>query len=106
MIINEKESELKSEINIKDIKNYCKNQNNEITVILKDVNKITNMNYAFKNTSLTSISDLSKIDMTKVETMEGFFQNCIYLETFPTIDWNIKNVFTLKSLIIACFINP
>ena len=33
--------------------------------------------------------DLSKIDMTKVETMEGFFQNCIYLETFPTIDWNI-----------------
>ena len=101
IIIDDNESELKSEININDIKNYNINQN-EITVILKDVDKITNMNYAFKNTSLTSISDLSKIDMTKVETMEGFFQNCIYLETFPAIDWNIKNVKNLSYLFSGC----
>ena len=101
IIIENKESELKSEININDINNYNKNQN-EITVILKDVNKITNMKYAFKDTSLSSISGLSKIDMSKVETMEGFFQNCIYLEKMIGIDWNIKNVKNLSYLFSGC----
>ena len=97
--IEGEEFELKSEINVhKDFQN----NKNEMVVILKNINTITNMKNAFKDTSLVSIPDLSKMDMTNVETMEGTFQNCVYLENLPELDLNVKGVKNMKRLFSGC----
>ena len=97
--IEGEESELKSEIYIN---KYFQKNKSEIMVELKNFDNIINMKDAFKDTPLISIPEISKVDMANIETMESTFQNCIYLDNLPELDWNIKKIKSMKSMFSGC----
>ena len=98
MIIDNEESELKSDIYIN---SDFQRKKSKIMVVLKDVNKITNLKEAFKDTSLHSIPDISKLDMSKMTSMEGTFENCTELKTFE-LKSDLKNVKNVSHLFSGC----
>ena len=97
--IDGKDCDLKSEIYLN--KDFQRKKS-KIFIVLKDVNKINNMDEAFKDTSLLSSPDLAKLDTTNVDSMRGAFQNCFYLEDMQELEWDVKNVRDMSYLFSGC----
>ena len=99
IIVNDKEMELKTHLDIN--KDYKENTE-QIMIQLTNINKITNMEYAFKDTSLLSLKDISKFNMINVVTLEGAFQNCRYLKDLPELSLNTINVKNYSKMFSGC----
>ena len=96
-----------NEIKLREILPYDKNVNKEnefYTIILKQKNKITNMNYMFKDCiSLYSIQDISKLDTSEVTTMRGLFYGCKSLSNiFGISEWNTSKVTDMSNMFYNC----
>ena len=99
MSIDGKDCELKSEIYLN---KEIQRKKSKLIIVLKDVNKINNMDEAFKDTSLMSAPDLAKLDTTNFASMRGTFQNCFYLDNLQDLEWNVKNVKDMSYLFSGC----
>ena len=99
LIVNNIEIELKSEL---DINKYFSKKPEKIIIKLKNVNSIRSMKNAFKDTDLISVPDISKFDTSNIETLEGTFENCRYLEYLPQLEWNVQNVKSTRYMFSGC----
>ena len=99
-----------NEIKLREMLPYDKNdknvnkENEFYTIILKQKNKITNMNYMFKDCiSLYSIQDISKLDTSEVTTMRGLFYGCKSLSNiFGISEWNTSKVTDMSNMFYNC----
>ena len=96
-----------NEVKLCELFPYDKNVNkkNEFcTIILKQKNKFTNMNYMFKDCiSLYSIQDISKLDTSEVTTMRGLFNGCKLLSNISGIsEWNTSKVTDITDMFYNC----
>ena len=98
IIVDDKESELKSDIYIN---RDFQRRKSKVMVILKDVKNIRNMNEAFKDTSLVSVPDINKIDTSKMESMVGTFENCQQLNSLK-LNFDSKNLKNVSHLFSGC----
>ena len=75
-----------------------------IEVKLKIDSQLTDMSYMFNNcSSLVSITDLHRIDTSRVKDMSYLFCDCKSLTSFPDISfWNTSNVTNMKYLFGGC----
>jgi len=97
MIVEGKEYKLSESFNIKD---YNKDK---LTIILKDINNITNMRKMFDNCSLSSLPDISKWNTSNVKDMSEMFLGCESLKSLPDIsNWNTSNVTNMSSMFGCC----
>ena len=65
----------------------------KLRVKLKGINNITDMSFMFKESSLLSIPDISKLNTKNVTNMSYIFSNCSSLLSLPNIsEWNTSNV--------------
>ena len=123
MIIDNKESEIQSKFNIK---NYDKDK---LEIILKGIDKVTNMSYMFSGcnklssfesewntnnvtnmshmfygcSSLSSLPNISKWDTINVTNINEMFCDCKSLLSLPDFsEWNTKNIINMKSIFELC----
>ena len=98
MIIDEKVYEVAEQYNIKD---YA---NNELKIKLEGINNITNMSYMFNEcSSLSSLSDISKLNTNNVNDMNNMFYWCSSLKSLPDIsNWNANNVIDMNYMFSEC----
>ena len=98
MIIDTKEYEITEYYNIK---NY---NNNILEIKLKGINKITNMNSMFKGcSSLSSLTDISKLNTNNVNDMNNMFYGCKSLLSLPDISkWNTINAINMSGMFSGC----
>ena len=89
IIYKEKEYKLTNILNIE-------KNNEEIEIILKGINNITNMNRMFYFTSLTSLQSLPHASIwntSNVTNMREIFYGCSLLTSLPDISkWDTSNV--------------
>ena len=88
MLIEGKEYKLSEKFNIKDF------NKDKLTIILKGINNITNMNRMFYNcSSLKSLPDISKWNTSNVTNMSEMFSGCSSLISLPDISkWNTQKL--------------
>jgi len=98
MIIDDKEYEIKEKYNVK---NY---NNNKIKIVLKGIEKVTNMNGMFYGcSSLLSLPDISKWNTNNITNMNGIFYRCSSLLSLPDISkWNTNNVTNMSEMFSGC----
>ena len=78
LIIDNKEREIISDLNIENFKNKY------LTIKLVETKPITNMSYMFSECSyLSPLSDLSKWDTTNVTDMNNIFSKCYFVKSLP-----------------------
>ena len=104
IIFNNKEMELKEILQI----NNCEITNNQLKILLKGINKITDASSMFYScTSLISLSDIDKWDTSNVVKMDYMFQWCINESnkniSFSGIsNWDTSNVKSLEEMFQSC----
>ena len=100
MIIDNKVYEITKEYNIV---NY-KNNDNKLKIILKGINKVTDMSFMFFGcSSLSSLPNISKWNTNKVINMYGIFSECSSLSSLPDISkWNTNNVTYKNDMFDEC----
>ena len=82
IIVEGKEFDLKEKFNLTN----CKKEDNKLTITLKGINSVTNLDYMFcKCTNLSNLPDISKWNTKNVTSMEGMFSDCINLLYLPDI---------------------
>ena len=97
MIIENKIYELSSEFKLENLKNI----NDILSLKLKGVQKITNMNYMFESCSL--LKNFDNINTENIKSMIGLFSKCSALTKIPNISYfNTKNVTNMKRMFFAC----
>jgi len=75
----------------------------EIKITLKGLNLVTDMSYMFDDCVQLKKVDLSRINMSKIISMESMFENCENLvEISDTSLWNVENVKSMKHLFYSC----
>ena len=75
----------------------------EITITLKGLNLVTDMSYMFNDCVQLKKVDLSRINTSKIISMESMFENCKNLvEISDTSLWNVENVKSMKHLFYSC----
>jgi len=80
MIINNKEYGIEEQFNIE------KYTNNKLEIKLRVIDNMTNMRYMFKGCiSLSSLSNISKLNTNNVTDMNGMFNQCSSLSSLPDI---------------------
>ena len=96
LIIDKKEEELFSVLNIKGKK--------DIRIKLKEIKPITNISYIFyKCSSLSSLPDISNWNTSNIIDMSCMFEGCSSLSTLPDIsNWNTSNVIDMSSMFNGC----
>ena len=69
-----------------------------------NISKVTDMSGLFYNcSSLKSLTDISKWDISKVTDISGLFQNCLSLKFLPDISkWSTNNVINMSLLFYNC----
>ena len=104
IIFNNKEMELKGILKI----NNCDINNDQLKIILKGINKITDASHMFDwITSLISLPDIDKWDTSNVVNMDGMFHWCISESnkniSFSGIsNWDTSNVKSMKEMFQNC----
>ena len=95
IIYNNYESELKE---------YLDCIKGEIKIKLKGINNITNMSYMFSGcNSLSSLSDISKVNTSKITNMTSMFRECKTLSSLPDISkMNTSNVIDMSWIFYEC----
>ena len=98
MIIDKKESEITEKYNIKN------NNNNKLKIVLKGIDKVTNMSDMFRGcSSLSSLPDISKWNTNNINNMSGMFCRCLSLSSLPDISkWNTYNITNMSGMFIGC----
>ncbi len=92
------------EIISKKIDDQSLNKKNEEILDLNDIDtsKINSFNYLFKNLNPIKI-DISKWDISNVESMKSMFDGCKYLsETGDLGNWDISNVKNMTFMFCDC----
>ena len=99
LIIDNKEREIISDLNIENFKNKY------LTIKLVETKPITNMSYMFSECSyLSPLSDLSKWDTTNVTDMNNIFSKCYFVKSLPDIsNWNTSNVKNMGFIFFECY---
>ena len=84
-----------------DLENY---NEDKLTINLKGIKNITNISYMFNNCkTLISLSDISKMDTSKVINMSYLFSYCYSLNSLPDIsEWNTLNVKDMSYMFTNC----
>ena len=97
MIIDNKEFEIKE-------KYYVNNNNNKLNIILKGIDKVTNMSEMFyRCSSLSSLPDISKWNTNNVTNMSYMFKECSSLSSLPDISkWNTNNITDMSDMFSGC----
>ena len=86
-----------------DISNYS-NKNNILEIKLQGINNITDASYMFHEcNSLSSLSDLSKWDVSIVTNMSHMFYECQLLYLPDISNWNVINVTNMNSMFGWCY---
>ena len=100
IIIDEKEHEICSELEIKE---NMKNKKS-IKIKLKEIKPITNLFAMFAEcTSLISLPDICNFDMTNITNLRSIFFKCSSLSSLSDISkWNTKNVKNMKGIFNGC----
>ena len=100
IVFNEKEYDLTSDI----FRDLVIEKKETFEIILKGINKITNISYMFSGCStLLSIDDLSKLNTYKITDMNHMFHACESLLYLPDLSkWNIKNVKNISYMFNEC----
>ena len=82
----------------------CQIENDILEVILRPIEKITNMGHMFSGCiSLYSISDISKFDTNNVTEMNNLFNMCESLSYLSDISkWNISKVTNISYMFNGC----
>ena len=100
IIINDKEYELTSTLNLKNIiiDNYI------VEIKLKGINNITNMSNMINECEyLFSLPDISNWNTNKITDISYIFYNCSSLKSLPDISkWNTNNVNNMDSIFSGC----
>ena len=98
MKIDNKEYEITEKYNIEN------NTNNELKIILKGINNVTNMSYMFSGcSSVSSLPDISKWSTNNVTNMSYMFDGCLSLSSLPDISkWSINNVTNMSHIFNEC----
>ena len=74
-----------------------------LEIKLIPVRKITDFSFMFCGTSLLSISDISKLNITKDSDIRNMFDGCSYLEELPDISkLDVSNFTSLSGLFANC----
>ena len=99
LIIDNKEQELISDLNIENIKNK------NLTIKLIETKPITDMSYMFSECKyLSPLSDLSKWDTSNVTDMNNLFSKCYFVKSLPDIsNWNTSNVKNMGFIFFDCY---
>ncbi len=102
IIFNNKEMELKESLNI----NNSEINNNQLKIILKGINKITDASCLFHCcTSLSSLPDIDKWDISNVVKMDYIFSGINESKniSFSGIsNWDTSNVKSLEEMFGSC----
>ena len=100
LIINKKEGNICTFINVEKIKSTKK----ELNVTLKGISEIKNMSYMFSEcNNLSPLSDLSKLKMTNINDISYMFNGCSMLTHLPDISsWNTLNILDMSNLFYNC----
>ena len=100
IVIEGKEYELLEKFNVKKLTKKKEN----FKVILKGIKKITDMSYMFSYCyGLSSLSDVSKWNISNVTNMYCLFYFCHRIESLPDISkWNTSNVKDMSYMFGSC----
>ena len=101
IVIANKEYDLMEYFNISD---YIKNKLSKLEIKLKDISDIKNLSYMFSNcTSLSSLPDISELNIYNVTDMSYMFRNCSSLSSLSDISkWNTNNVTNMSGIFYDC----
>ena len=102
IIINNKDYELMSILNIKEIGLEIKNEIIEIK--LKQIKTVTDLSYMFSDCkTLIEIKDISNWNTDNILYMKTMFSQCELLTTLPDIsNWNTHNVIEMNNMFSKC----
>ena len=100
IIINDEEAELQEKIDIQNLDN----RSEVLKIKLKDIQNIINLRGMFCNCSeLLCISDLSKLNTSKITNMSYLFNGCTSLEYLSGIsNWDTSNVTDMSYIFNSC----
>ena len=78
--------------------------NKTFTITLKEVEKVTNLNYIFNDCSnLISVKGFSNWNMNDITEMKAVFSGCSSLDELSDISkWSMKNVTDISSMFNGC----
>jgi len=98
IIYDNKEYELVEELEIKN------NIESKLNIILKNINKITDMEDMFNGcSSLLSLPDITNWNTNNITNMSFIFCGCLSLSSLPDISkWNTNNVTNMRSMFDGC----
>ena len=79
-------------------------KNDKFEIILKNIDKLTDMSNMFNNCSLlVSIPDLPKLNMSSVINISHFFYNCSSFKSLPDIsEWDTSSLTDMSYLFYNC----
>ena len=79
-------------------------ENETLEIKLRGIRNIKDINYMFYEcSSLYSISDISKLNTSKITDISYMFYGCSSLQALPDISkWNISNVTNISSMFKGC----
>ena len=94
----------KYELNSHFNKSNIRLNNNTFKIILKGMNKITNLSGMFEGcNSLISISGLSEYNLINISDISSVFEGCTSLSSLPDIsNWNTINIRNMSNLFKEC----
>ena len=101
IIINNREYELKTHLNIKDFEI----KNNILEIKLREINPVNNLFCMFSECScLFSLKDISKFNIDNVTSLFGMFEQCSSLISLPDdiSNWNTNNVTNISLMFSEC----
>ena len=97
MIIDNKEYEIQSKFNIKN------NDKDKLEIILKGIDKVTNMSYMFSECKQLLSLDISEWNTNNVTDMSYMFNGCSKLSSLPDLSkWNTSDVTDMSYMFSGC----